>query len=42
MDIAVIGGGHGCYAAASEFADKGHAVRLWRQNADAFRSVLEK
>ena len=41
MDIAVIGGGHGCYAAASEFADKGHAVRLWRQNADAFRSVLE-
>ena len=41
MDIAVIGGGHGCYAAASEFADKGHVVRLWRQNADAFRSVLD-
>ncbi len=41
MEIAVIGGGHGCYAAAAEFADKGHTVRLWRQNADALKPVLD-
>ena len=41
MEIAVIGGGHGCYAAAAEFADKGLAVRLWRKNGDALKPVLE-
>jgi len=42
MEIAVIGGGHGCYAAAAEFADKGHSVRLWRKNGEAFKPVLDK
>lgn len=32
MEIAVLGGGHGCYAAAAEFSEKGHAVRWWRRN----------
>lgn len=41
MEIAVIGGGHGCYAAAAEFADKGHSVRLWRKNGDALKPVLD-
>jgi opine dehydrogenase len=41
MDIAVIGGGHGCYAAAVDLTEKGHNVRLWRRDAGAFGSVLE-
>ena len=40
MEIAIIGGGHGCYAAAADLSDKGHSVRLWRQNAKAFSRVL--
>jgi len=35
MNISVIGGGHGCYAAAIELAEKGHSVRLWRRDAAA-------
>jgi len=34
MDVAVLGGGHGCYAAAADLADRGFAVRLWRRAAD--------
>ena len=41
MDIAVIGGGHGCYAAAVDLTEKGHNVRLWRRDAAAFGPVLE-
>ena len=41
MDIAVIGGGHGCYAAAVDLTEKGHSVRLWRRDAAAFGPVLE-
>lgn len=32
MEIAVLGGGHGCYAAVAEFSEKGHSVRWWRQD----------
>ncbi|MGE8656151.1 MAG: NAD/NADP octopine/nopaline dehydrogenase family protein [Achromobacter sp.] len=39
MRIGVIGGGHGCYAAAAELAEKGHRVRLWRRDAAAFDSL---
>lgn len=39
MRIGVIGGGHGCYAAAAELAEKGHRVRLWRRDAGAFDSL---
>ncbi|MEC7489302.1 MAG: NAD/NADP octopine/nopaline dehydrogenase family protein [Pseudomonadota bacterium] len=42
MEIAVMGGGHGCYAAASEAAEAGHNVRFWRRDVDGFRAVLEK
>ena len=39
MKIAVIGGGHGCYAAAAELSEKGHEVRLWRGDAAALQAV---
>jgi len=41
MEIAVIGGGHGAYAAAADLAEHGHGVRLWRRDAAAFTPVLE-
>jgi opine dehydrogenase len=40
MEIAIIGGGNGCYAAAAHFSDLGHTVRMWRQNIEAFGPVL--
>lgn len=33
MEIAVIGGGHGCYAAAAHLTEAGHRVRFWRRDA---------
>ena len=33
MKIAILGGGHGCYAAAADFALRGHEVRMWRRQA---------
>jgi opine dehydrogenase len=41
MRIAVLGGGHGAYAAAADLSEKGHEVRLWRRDAAAFAPVLE-
>jgi len=41
MDIAVIGGGNGAYAAAADLSEKGHRVRLWRRDGEAFKPVLE-
>ena len=35
MEIAVIGGGHGCYAAAAHLTEAGHNVRLWRRDVGA-------
>ena len=35
MKIAVLGGGHGCYAAAADLSEAGHEVRLWRRDAAA-------
>lgn len=32
MDIAVLGGGHGSYAAAAELSENGHTVRFWRRD----------
>jgi len=40
MRIAVLGGGHGAYAAAADLSEKGHEVRLWRRDAAAFAPVL--
>ncbi|MAF48190.1 MAG: NAD/NADP octopine/nopaline dehydrogenase family protein [Rhodospirillales bacterium] len=42
MEIAVIGGGHGCYAAAAHLSEAGHSVRLWRRDGEALAPVLEK
>lgn len=41
MKVTVIGGGHGCYAAAAELSEKGHEVCFWRRDADAFAALLE-
>jgi opine dehydrogenase len=41
MDVAVLGGGHGCYAAAAELSELGHNVRFWRRDETAFAPVLE-
>lgn len=42
MRVAVLGGGHGCYAAAVELSERGHEVWFWRRGAEAFAPVLEK
>jgi opine dehydrogenase len=41
MNIAVLGGGNGAYAAAADLSEQGHAVRWWRRNASAFAPVLQ-
>lgn len=33
MNVAILGGGHGCFAAAADFSHRGHTVRMWRRNA---------
>ncbi len=42
MDIAVIGGGHGAYAAAADLAERGHDVRLWRRDGEALAPVAAR
>jgi len=39
LDIAVLGGGHGAYAAAADLAEQGHRVRLWRRRADELEAL---
>jgi opine dehydrogenase len=41
MKIAVLGGGHGCYAAAADLSEAGHEVRLWRRDRQALAPLLE-
>ncbi len=41
MKIAVLGGGHGCYAAAADLSEAGHDVRLWRRDAAALQPVID-
>lgn len=41
MRIAVLGGGHGAYAAAADLAEQGHELRFWRRDRQAFAPVLE-
>ena len=36
MEIAVLGGGNGSYAAAADLAEQGHQVRFWRRDWQAF------
>jgi opine dehydrogenase len=40
MNIAIFGGGHGCYAAAADLSEAGHRMRLWRRDAAALESVI--
>jgi opine dehydrogenase len=41
MRSAVLGGGHGAYAAAADLAEQGHEIRLWRRDADALLPLLD-
>ena len=41
MRVAVLGGGHGCYAAAVEMAERGHEVWFWRRDSAALQALLE-
>lgn len=41
LKIAVLGGGHGCHAAAADLAEAGHEVRLWRRDAAALQPLLQ-
>ncbi len=41
MELAVLGGGHGCYAAAATLTEQGHQVRFWRRDKVAFEPVLK-
>jgi opine dehydrogenase len=41
MKIAILGGGHGCYAAAADLSEAGHEVRLWRRDAAALQPVVD-
>jgi opine dehydrogenase len=41
MKIAILGGGHGCYAAAADLSEAGHEVSLWRRDAAALGAVVE-
>lgn len=41
MEIAVLGGGNGSYAAAADLSERGHSVRFWRRDAGALRAVLD-
>lgn len=40
--IAVLGGGHGCYAAAADLSEQGHEVGLWRRDAQQLAPLLER
>lgn len=39
MRITVLGGGHGCYAAAADLSEQGHEITLWRRDAVALDAV---
>ena len=41
MNIAILGGGNGCYAAAADLSQAGHRVSLWRRDAAALRALAE-
>jgi len=36
MRIAILGGGHGCYAAAADLSEQGHEIALWRRSSSQF------
>jgi opine dehydrogenase len=42
MRVAVLGGGHGCYAAAAELSENGHEVWFWRRDLEEFAPVIKE
>ena len=40
MKIAILGGGHGCYAAAADLSEQGHEVIFWRRDASALAPLI--
>ena len=42
MEIAVLGGGNGCHAAAVDLSERGHNVRYWRRDTAAMQALLER
>ncbi|MFV0278541.1 MAG: NAD/NADP octopine/nopaline dehydrogenase family protein [Parahaliea sp.] len=41
MRVAVLGGGHGCYAAAASLSHQGHEVQFWRRDRKALQQLAE-
>jgi opine dehydrogenase len=41
MKIAILGGGHGCHAAAADLSEAGHDVSLWRRDAVALQPLID-
>jgi len=41
MKIAVLGGGHGAYAAAADLTEQGHEVRHWRRKGSELSGVIK-
>lgn len=41
MKVAILGGGHGCYAAAIDMAEKDHQVNLWRRDSAELKHIAE-
>ena len=41
MKIAILGGGHGCHAAAADLSEAGHDVVLWRRDVRALAPLAE-
>ncbi|RDU96228.1 NAD/NADP-dependent octopine/nopaline dehydrogenase family protein [Trinickia dinghuensis] len=42
MKVCVLGGGHGCYAAAIDLLEKGHDVTWWRRDAGQHARLSEQ
>ena len=41
MEIAILGGGHGCHAAAADLSEQGHQVRFWRRDRLALQALRD-
>ena len=41
MRITILGGGHGCFAAAADLSQQGHEVRWWRRQHQAFAALRQ-
>jgi opine dehydrogenase len=37
--IAILGGGHGCFAAAADLSEQGHQVAWWRRHSPGFELI---